>query len=721
MGVGSRCVSAGFFLCQNGPQRRRSALQSLTCALDREEWRPMWQRILPLLACLSLLGANAARANDSFSLDSFVEKTCVRCHGEKEPKGKLQLKGVPLQDHPELAQKVLEALESGEMPPKKAEQPSPQDRRRAVASLKASVAQYLRTQGRLRSVTMRRMNRFEYNNAVRDLLKLRGDIYPLPEKCIRADRPYFDPASGRFPDEIRVGNRPLGKFQVERQILTGVVPFAIDLQSEHGFNNRGDELSLSPILLESFLRLGRSIVDSPQFPGYCRIFKELFEAQPDEQRGVALRSRLRALLSRAFREPVDDESVERYAKFFEARLDESGSYTVAMKNVVAAVLSSPRFLYLSERTRGVGGVEALDDFELATRLSFFIWSSIPDEDLLALAKGKELSRPEVLESQVRRMLRDPRSKSLAENFARQWLRLDRLITAVPDIKRFPAYYSRIGCEYWKFGLQMMIEPLLLFESILVEDRSVLLLVDSDYSYRSDELQHWYDSANPFGNKRESNRFNTNQQVFKRRQLSTRREGGVITSAATLTMNSSPLRTSPIRRGAWVATVIFNRPPPPPPDDIPEIEEDDAAIEATGKTLRDRLEAHRLNASCAGCHAKIDPLGFVLENYDAVGRWRDKYRSGLPVDASGKLAFTPPFQDVVEFKDAILARKREFLRAYCEHLLSYALGRGLAFEDRVTIDTIVERVEANGGRFSTTILEVVKSRPFLHKTNEKAKE
>ncbi len=293
--------------------------------------------------------------------------------------------------------------------------------------------------------------------------------------------------------------------------------------------------------------------------------------------------------------------------------------------------------------------------------------------------------------------------------------LDQLITAVPDFDRFEVYYSRIGCEQWKFGLQSMLEPLLLFESILVEDRSIMLLIDSNYSYRSDEMQSWYNDPHPFDNKPNRDRFNTFTQAFRRRNLPNRREGGVITSAAILTMTSSPLRTSPINRGAWVASVIFNQPPPPPPDVVPEIEADDAAIESKGMTLRQRLVQHQTNESCASCHSKIDPMGFALENFDAIGRWRDQYRSGLPIDASGELFGEARFDDIVGLKDAILEHPEWFIRAFSEHLLSYALGRELKITDKPAVDRIVRHALADHGQFSTIVMQVATSYPFRHKT------
>ncbi|MFP6865049.1 MAG: DUF1588 domain-containing protein [Roseibacillus sp.] len=649
---------------------------------------------------------------------------CFKCHGDKEKvKGKVDLKKHTTREaflaDIELTRKVAEALAYQEMPPEDEEQLPEAVHRKLSALFDGILEEYLKASGTLRPVVMRRMNRYEYNNAVRDLLKLKGDLYPLPEKVIRGGN-YFNPASGKFPDAVRVSNRALGKNQIEQHILTGVTPFAIDLQAEHGFNNRGDELSVSPILLESFLKLGRSIVNSREFDRYSGIAGTFFAApRVADQKlwPMIAEQRLRPFLERAFRSPVPDETAGRYLQFFSRELKRGESFQQAMKSVVAGILASPRFLYIIERKRDATKEEPLTTHELATRLSFFFWSSIPDEELLEKVRSGDLVKPGVYAAQVKRMLEDRRSKALAENFARQWLRLDQLITAVPDFDRFEIYYSRRGCEQWKFGLQTMVEPLLLFESIMVEDRSIMLLVDSNYSYRSDELQSWYKDEVPFGKRANRDRFNTEAQSYRRRTLDTRREGGVMTSTAALTMTSSPLRTNPIRRGAWVATVIFNKPPPPPPDVVPEIESDDAVIEATGQTLRQRLIAHQENQSCISCHQKIDPLGFALENYDAIGRWRDKYSSGLAIDATGELFGKLNFKDVVGLKGILLENPEWFMRAFSEHLLSYALGRELDLSDKPAVDQIVRQVIAEHGKFSTVVSEIASSYPFLHKTNQ----
>ena len=663
-----------------------------------------------------------------FNLDEarlMMKQYCFRCHGVKKVKGKVNLEALSKRadflKHIEITQHAAEMMAKAEMPPEDEKQPTKAERAKLAHFFDDLVDEYLQSNMELEPVVMRRLNRYEYNNAVRDLLQLRGDIYPLPEKVIRSGN-YFDPSVGRMPDSVSAGNRTLGKNIVEKQILKGVDPFAIDLQAEHGFNNQGDQLSVSPILLESFLKLGRSIVNAREFDGYSAITDTFYRTPGEKDRKLwplITEQRVRPFLERAFRSSISDELLARYVKFVMHEVERHGSYPQAMKSVTAAVLASPRFLYLTERKRDAGAEEALTPYELATRLSFFLWSTLPDEELLASARSGDLVQPEVYAAQVTRMLENPKSKALAENFARQWLRLDQLITAVPDFDRFQIYYSRIGCEQWKFGLQTMAEPLLLFESIMVEDRSIMLLVDSNYSYRSNEMQSWYRDKVPFRNKDNRNRFSTGSQPFSRRSLDSRREGGVITSAATLTMTSEPLRTSPIRRGAWVATVILNKPPPPPPDVVPEIEQDDAVIEARGQTLRERLVAHQENESCVSCHQKIDPLGFALENYDAIGRWRDTYRSGLPIDASGTLFGKGRFQDVIGLKDVLLANPEWFVRAFSEHLLAYALGRALDLSDKPAIDRIVQKVMARKGQFSTVVSEIATSYPFLHKTNQLA--
>jgi hypothetical protein len=258
-------------------------------------------------------------------------------------------------------------------------------------------------------------------------------------------------------------------------------------------------------------------------------------------------------------------------------------------------------------------------------------------------------------------------------------------------------------------MHMMLEPLLLFETILVEDRSILELIDSDFSYRSDLLSEWYKKGG-------GGKTTPTAIPFQRVPVTDRRQGGVITTAAVMTMTSNPTRTQPITRGAWIASVIFNDPPEPPPADVPPLTEDEDSAEVKNMTLRERLDAHRTRPDCAGCHAKIDPFGFALENYGPTGIWRDKYENGRDVDMSGSLFRTHKFTNIVEFKDAILAEKERFARAFAGHLLAFALGRELSASDSPALDQIVSKTAAESFRLRAMLKQIVLSEPFRHKSN-----
>jgi hypothetical protein len=304
------------------------------------------------------------------------------------------------------------------------------------------------------------------------------------------------------------------------------------------------------------------------------------------------------------------------------------------------------------------------------------------------------------------MLNDARLKRFCDSFAPQWLQLERIVSSTPDPDRFKQFYF----AKFRMSMHMMMEPLLLFETVLVENRSILELVDSDFSYRSEALESWYrDGTRP-------NRVPPTAVPFRRVPVTNRSEGGVITNAAVMTMTSNATRTQPVTRGAWLATVIFNDPPDPPPATVPPLpEEGDEGVDPN-LTLRERFEAHRTQPDCAGCHAKIDPLGFALENYGPTGVWRDAYDNGRDVDASGELFGRYEFGDVVEFKDAILAEKERFARAFASHLLAFALGREVTVWDEPALDRIVQETADGGFRLRDMIEQVVLSEPFRTKYN-----
>ena len=656
---------------------------------------------------------------------AVLRDRCVHCHGESdEVMGEVDLvdflKGSGEISEPELLQDLIRVVDLGEMPPEDEGELLPAVQAKLVKALRTRFKMVVAEQVEPELAEIRRMNRFQYNNAVKDLFQLKSIVFTLPERMMRQHSKYFDPASGKMPDTVRVGSRPLGKSQMIEKRLAGVAAFPQDLRAEHGFDNRGDQLSLSPLLMEAFLSLSQSIVGSPDFtPANVGIWKEFFAepqanvSQPDEAR-----VRLRPFLTRAFRRPVSEKSLARYADYAKHQLENGVGFTEVMKRVSSAVLASPRFLYLysthgasasklgvsvaSTKQTDLDSVASQEDIELASRLSFFLWGSIPDQELIELASIGQLRDPEVLQAQFRRLIEDPKLKRFCDSFPAQWLQLERIISSVPNREKFPGFYM----SKYRHSMHMMLEPLLLFEAVLIENMPLTQLIDSDFTYRSPLLARVYGGS--AGGKGGGGVTVLN---FTRQPITDRRQGGVITNPATLTMTSGTDRTKPITRGAWVSSVIFNLPPEPPPADVPPLKEKPSSEESE-LTLRERLSLHRERADCAGCHEQIDPLGFALENFDAIGKWREQYENGRQIDASGRLFRRHEFSDVVGFKDAILAEKDRFVRGFAGHLLSFALARELGPQDQSELDRIAAATIADDYRIQTLFREVVFSKPFL---------
>lgn len=641
----------------------------------------------------------------------FVERVqpvlrdrCVHCHGQDgEVSGGVNLQTVKtLADlSPALIDKLIKVIDTGAMPPND-ELPLPiMSQRALIEALRPMLTHALQTQPLPTPRTpIRRMNRFQYNNAVQDLLQLKVEVYPLPERLMRDLNGYFQPQTGKMPNSVKVLNRPLGKFAIVERHLSGVTPFPQDLRAEHGFDNRGDQLSLSPLLLESFMQLSRAIIENPDLSAKISGIWEEFFAEPTDSEAIPdlVRKRLRSFLALAFRRPVNEETVGRYHAHVMSELSSGAPFTSAMKSAATAVLASPRFFYLFDLLNDES--RPPDDFDLASRLSFFLWGSIPDDELLNLAAKGKLHEADTLRQQVQRLLNDPRLKRFCDSFPAQWLQLERLVSSEPDPQQFPEFYF----AKYRASMHMMLEPLLLFETVLVENRSILEFIDADFSYRSEFLEAW-------PSRQVNGRAGSpTQVVLKRVPITDRRQGGLITNPAVLTMTSSPSRTKPITRGAWLATVIFNSPPPPPPGNVPPLPDRPKPDEAK-LTLRERFANHRSQAACAGCHQRIDPLGFALENYDAVGIWRDSYEDGQPIDAAGKLWGRHDFNDIIDFKEALLTEKDGFARALAGHLLAYALGRPIVVSDVPALDQIVTETAAAGYRLQALIEAVVLSDSF----------
>ena len=649
-------------------------------------------------------------AKKEFSIEGSFESYCIECHGMKgKVKGEVNLisftEGKDLKGDPELLQTIMEVIDFGEMPPEGNQPIDNTERKMIVAELKKLLAESVSgPEEDLVKSPIRRMTRFQYANAVKDLLELKVEVFPLPEKMMRDRSGYFKPASGKMPAKMMVSSRPLGKSGLIEPRMDGVAPFPQDLRAENGYDTQGDHLSLSPLLMEDFFRLSQSIVKSPSFnPKNVGVWTQYFEKS---KRGInqmdELKSRLQHLLKRAFRAPVDDKTFSKYYSFAEQEMNQGMGMGDVMKDVFSAILASPRFLYLYDRGGEEGREpESRQNLDLASRLSFFLWGSVPDDQLLEVAMEATLRQDEQLTRQVDRMLTDEKVKRFCDSFPTQWLQLDRIISAVPDEKKYRDFYY--GPPLYRTTMDMMMEPLLLFETVLIEDRSVLELIDSNYTFRSARLSKWYGDA-PNG------KLGGPVTIrFTRQSVKDRRHGGLITNGAVMTMTSGPLETKPITRGAWVAGVIFNSPPPPPPAEVPPLPEEKEVDDSL--TLRERFADHRERADCAGCHEKLDPLGFALENFDPVGRWREKYHNGREVDASGTLFRSHKFSNIIEFKDAILKEKNRFVRGLAGHLLAFGLGRELNPSDSLALDEIVESVEGENYSMKSLIHAVVKSKPF----------
>ena len=840
-------------------------------------------RCLIFAAMLMIVGqVRCTSAEETTSiLKSAFQQYCVKCHNNSE----LSADGVDLsrlvsQQHlqveAELLEKLISVLTDRQMPPEDGPVLPDQLRARMVERLKKMLQQSLMTLP-FNSTPIRRLNRFQYNNAVVDLLELDRDIFRLNERLLRRRDDYFRPDSGKMPSVVRVSTRPLSK-DVDGQRpegFRGVASFPQDKRAEHGFDNRADHLTLSPLLMESFLQLSQTIVDSPDLNAQeCRSWDDLFappgqpvrvaiegryEAEeggpirlagmpkgrvwsqnmqgwgpywsgntqliwmcreqsleltlsfdateagrglrfgftkaPDygifeiyldgkkvedsvdlfdskviraadhelsnlqipkgshtlkfkcvgkrqqsrsflfgmdyievtgrapaaksEAAGLSdnevIRLRLSKLLRRAFRRPVDSATLDRFATFTKNQLSVGSSVESTMRTVVGAVLGMPDFIYSYETIdetaliANIAGRQRINDFELASRLAQFFWSSIPDDTLLDLAEVGELSQPETLSAQIDRMMNDKRSSRFCDNFPAQWLQLDRLITSIPDPKKFPYFYY----NGYRVSMHMMPEPLLLFETIYVENRSIVELLDANFAWQSDMLGASYEGH---VNARHEDRVLT----FKRVPLSDPRRGGVITNAAVMTMTSTPIRTQPITRGAWVNTVIFNNPPEPPPADVPPLPEGDKERLAT-LTIRERLAEHRKRADCAGCHNEIDPLGFALENFGPTGVWRDEYENGRNVDTAGVLFSKHKFETVAGFKQGLLKEKHRFVRGFASHLLSYALCRAVGPADSPALDEITAMTLAGKDGMRAVLKSVAMSEPFLHKNMKESTE
>ncbi len=965
-----------------------------------------------ILRCilLLLLSAHFLSAADEFDkfLKPLFSKSCVKCHGGKKLKGKINLKEIVNSKQflakPGLIKELIEVIDAADMPPEDEPQLTEKEQAKLLATLQETLRLAI-VDTEPEPAPIPRLNRFQYNNVVRDLFQLNRDVFALPEKLMTRQTLYLN--APRMPERVNVRSLALSPATG----LSEVKAFPQDLRASHGFDNQANQLTLSPLLLDAFLRLSVSIMESPDFnEKTVGIWNDFFRA-PAEDADVKTETRLRIakFLKHAFRGPVEAATIDRYSAYASKKLKQGMPYPDSMKKVASAALSSPLFLYRKPTNNKAHA--------LASKLSFFLWGSAPDAKLLQLAETGELTKPEVLNKTINRMLGDPKIERFLDTFPTQWLQLENILAATPDPK-LNRFFSLD--KNHPASLQMLCEPLLLFDAVFVENRPISELIQPNFSYQSDLLKDWYtsdlkavlpdvskvveenrriderrkgletliqttqtdldklttpvkkqllaqrnknsgnqkpvdlkpyaawefdgdlkssvgnfplsakgkvsfkngmvvlsrsflQSANlpidlkaksievwcqlsdvnqrgggvmgiqgpgdffdtivlgerkgrhwisgsnghsrtldfpestpetainqllhlvityqpdgtttmyrngkPYGKpyRRNSATFPKNRtsvifglrhlppggnkylnvtidkarlysrtltaeevvasasgqnlfvseadvlqsmtdsqkkkfislkdtldqadktlkglpkkkdtgkiqqaarqrydnqmrnklrsSLFQRVPASDPRYGGVITSAAMLSMNNGTKRTHPIARGAWVIEVILNDPPPPPPNDVPPLNEDDGP---KNLTIREKFAEHRKNPDCAGCHTKLDPLGFALENFDITGRWRDKYKNGRNVDSTGTLLRKYKYGGIVEFKESLIKEKRRFAKAFTRHLLRFALSKELAPADTLTVDAIVKRTEKEDFKLKPLIREVILSQSF----------
>jgi cytochrome c553 len=465
------------------------------------------------------------------------------------------------------------------------------------------------------------------------------------------------------------------------------IPSPVDLRLDGARLKRFDARGRSPDVT-------KLIVGGPYAPtgrGDTPSRRTIFVCHPTAaaQEASCARTILRTLARRAFRHPVTNADIQPLYDFYK-KARKASDFEGGIQAAIEAMLVSPEFLFRIEQDPRVqsGKAYRISDVELASRLSFFLWSTIPDAELLDVAERGRLSDPAVLERQVRRMLDDPRADTLVSNFAGQWLQLRNVETVKPDPVIFPFD------EALRRAFQTETE--LFVSSLVREDRSLLDLISADYTFVNQRLAEHYGIPRVYGSQ------------FRRVTLPAGNRRGLLGQGSVLTVTSYPNRTSVVQRGKWVLENLLGTPPPPPPADVPELK---AAPHGKVVSMREQMQAHRANPTCAACHARMDPIGFALENYDAVGRWRDE-DAGAPIDASGKLPDGTGFSGPAGLNELLLTKYRaDFVRTAVEKLLTYALGRGVDYHDYPTIRSIDRDAARDNYRISSLILAIVKSTPF----------
>lgn len=727
----------------------------------------------------------------------LFKKYCFECHGTEEPEAGLDMIAFSRQLPGRATaarkwEKILQLIESGAMPPADHDPlPTKDEQKRMVKWIDDTIffvdCERPPDPGR---VTIRRLNRAEYNNTIRDLfgidfkpakdfpsddvgygfdnigdvlsvqpllmekyldaaesitdkvivlvnsknvqhrdpeqLKKTGAANPGPqgflimpstaevfdrfeipvtgEYIIRAEAAAIQAGPEKAKVEFRIDGKKIKVFEVEGHLKPGMyetkvklsrgkrkfaAAFINDYYNPKAEDPKERDRNLGVRILEIEGPVNFRQEDLPE------THTRVIFVKPSEYKTVrqAARDILRKLAYRTFRRPVTDEELEKYLKLVEMAVERKESFEEGIQVALQAILVSPHFLFRVETGQPVADAsdfQHISDYQLASRLSYFLWSTMPDETLFELATKGTLHRPKVLEQQVTRMLKDRRSKALVENFAAQWLNLRSLEDVYPDRKTFPNFDRKMRND-------MRRETELLFKAVMQENRSILDFLDADFTHVNERLAKHYGIPDIKGEK------------FQKVALTNGQRSGVLTHASILTLTSETKRTSPVKRGKWIMENVLGTPPPPPPPNPPTLEE--TAKAAKDAPLREQMMIHRINPTCASCHILMDDLGFGFENFDAIGRWRDT-AGNKPVDASGKLPTGETFSGPLELVKILKTRDKQFSRCITEKMLTFALGRGLEYYDECTVDKIIDALSRDEYRFNTLVMEIVRSDPFL---------
>lgn len=584
----------------------------------------------------------------------LLETHCWDCHNPDDPRGSIDLESyhrlADARPQLKLWSSVREQIETGAMPPASRGELDEATKSTILAWIDANEDFYrsgaIVDPGR---TLLRRLNRNEYRYTMRDLLGVELDVATI---------------------------------------------FPIDGSGGAGFDNVADTLFIPPLLMEKYIEATDLALDEVLASDEAR--QRLMPYRPGEELDapVALERNLQQLARRAFRRPVADDEVERLLAVGRRVLDRDGGFDEAMRMAATATLLSPHFLLRIEHDpEDASQPWRIGGFELASRLSYLFWVSMPDDELLQAAAEGRLSSDEEIHQQVERMLADPRSKRLARYFGGQWLHFDKVQTHVdPDRGRFQAFNDRLQEAFYQ-------EAYLFVDHLLRDNGSLLDLIDASYTFANAALAEFYGLEGVEGDH------------MRRVELNDPNRGGVLTMGAVLSVTSLPRRTSPVLRGKWVLEEILGTPPPPAPPDAGELPADDRQF--GDQSLRERLAMHRDRPACFNCHARLDPYGLALENFDAIGGWREEER-GLQIDPSAELPDGRAFSGPAELKQMLLEERSRFGRTVVEKLLTYALNRPLEPVDEPTIAALMKCLEDNDFRTRPLLRQLVTSYPFLHR-------